>query len=158
MLRGRPHTFGSIWAGFAGGAVTSAAGAAGAAGGTGTASAAGASAAQAASAEARTVMLGLRDANLQSYADDLGYLTLLDDPAWISTLNSAVGNPAARLAVSLDGFSGAGTYNQVMSAAQRAATGAGSATDMEMALLYEAGRLGDVLFYRGGVAVANPFG
>lgn len=59
--------------------------------------------------------------------------------------------------MSLDGFSGSSAYSQVMGAAQRGAGGAGGYTDWEMAQLYQAGRLADTTFVRGGVTIPNPF-
>lgn len=44
-----------------------------------------------------------------------------------------------------------------MGAASRGASGAGGATDWEMAQLFQGGRLPDVTFLRGGTVVENPW-
>jgi RHS repeat-associated protein len=104
------------------------------------------------------VVLGLRSAGLEDTANSIGARTLLNDPDWMNAVQNAIGDPMTRISVSLDGFAGNSTYTQVMGAAQRGATGVGSATDWEMAQLFQSGRLADINFLRGGAPVANPWG
>ena len=76
----------------------------------------------------------------------------------MSSLQAAIGASGTKFTVSLDGMSGSSTNSQIMGAVQRAASGAGGATDWEMAQLFQGGRLGDVTFVRGGSVVPNPWG
>jgi hypothetical protein len=114
-------------------------------------------AADAAAGAGDHIVLGLRAQGLEQTAAKVGGRTLLKDPAWQDTLRAAVNDPSTKFTVSLDGMSGSSTYSQVMGAAQRGASGAGGYTDWEMTQLYQAGRLGDTTFVRGGVSVENPF-
>ncbi len=102
------------------------------------------------------IVLGIRE-GLDDTASSMGGRTLLNDPNWRTTLMESIGNPNTRFTVSLDGFSGAGTYSQVMGAAQWGATPLARATEWEIMQLQQAGRLGDVTFVRGGQAVPNPW-
>ena len=103
------------------------------------------------------IVLGLRAFDLEGTAAKVGGRTLLDDPAWTETLQKAVGDSSTNFTVSLDGLHGGSTYGQVMGAAQRGASGAGGATDWELSLLHQHGRLADTTFVRGGKVVENPF-
>lgn len=102
-------------------------------------------------------MLGLRAFDLEGTAAKAGGRTLLDDPVWRETLQKAVWDPSTKFTVSLDGLGGASTSGKALGAAQRGARGAGGATDWELSLLYQHGRLADTTFMRGGKAVENPF-
>jgi hypothetical protein len=76
----------------------------------------------------------------------------------MNSVRQGVNDPRTKFTVSLDGLSGSSPYSQVMGAAQRGASGMGSATDWELSQLYQGGRLADTTFVRGGVSVPNPFG
>lgn len=104
------------------------------------------------------IVLGLKNQGLEQTAMKVGGRTLLKDPDWQNTLRAAVADQSSQFTVSLDGMSGGSTYSQVMSSAQRGASGAGGYTDWEVAQLYEGGRLPGVTFVRGGSVVDNPFG
>jgi RHS repeat-associated protein len=109
-------------------------------------------------ANSENIVLGLRSHGLEETAAKFGGRTLLKDSNWQDTLKTAIADPSANFTVSLDGMSGSSTYSQVMSAAQRGASGLGGYTDWEMSKLYQAGRLPDVTLVRGGSVVGNPFG
>ena len=49
-----------------------------------------------------------------------------------------------------------GTYSQLMGAAQRGLTPAATATEWEIAQLYQAGRLGEAAIFQGGTIIPNP--
>lgn len=102
------------------------------------------------------IVLGIRE-GLEETASGVGGRTLLNDPNWRTTLMESIGNPSTRFTVSLDGFSGTGTYSQVMGAVQRGTTPLARATEWEMMQLQQAGRLGDVTFVRGGEVIPNPW-
>jgi RHS repeat-associated protein len=110
-----------------------------------------------AATEGDHIVLGLRAHGLEGTAGKMGGRTLLDDPEWMASLQKAIGNPSTKFTVSLDGMSGSSTYSQVMGAAQRGAGSSGGYTDWEMAQLFQAGRLPDVTFLRGGSIVPNPW-
>jgi hypothetical protein len=104
------------------------------------------------------IVLGYANGSaLENAAAQVGGRTLLEDPLWKTTLQNAIADPTTKFTVSLDGMPGSSTYSAVMSAVQRGVTGAGGATDWEMSLLYQAGRLKDVTFIQAGKPVANPF-
>ncbi len=65
---------------------------------------------------------------------------------------------SVKFTVSLDGFSGQGTCNQVISAAMHGSGPTAKATEWEMAQLLNNGRLSPVRFIRNGKFVNNPFG
>ena len=103
------------------------------------------------------IVLGLRAHGLEETATKVGGRTLLKDPDWMASLQKGIADPSTKFTVSLDGMSGSSTYQQVMGAATRGASGAGGYTDWEMAQLFQGGRLPDVTFVRGGVPVENPW-
>ena len=105
------------------------------------------------------IVLGLRNFGLESTAAKIGGRTLLSDPEWMSSLQTAIANPGSRFTVSLDGLDGSSTYSQVMSAVQNGLTPAATPFNWELAQLYQAERLGDVTFVEGGgeSAIAYPF-
>jgi RHS repeat-associated protein len=103
------------------------------------------------------IVLGLRAHGLEETAAKVGGRTLLKDPEWMSSLQKAIGDQTTKFTVSLDGMSGSSTYQQVMGAATRSASGAGGYTDWEMAQLFQGGRLPDVTFMRGGSIIENPW-
>ena len=103
-------------------------------------------------------MLGLASAGLQDTAARLGGRTLLGSTDLVGDLQAAIANPATRFTISLDGLSGSTRTTQLLSAAQRGASGLGGGyTNYEIAQLYQAGRLGAANLVRGGVSVPNPF-
>jgi RHS repeat-associated protein len=114
-------------------------------------------AAEAGGAAGDYIVLGLRAHGLEETATKVGGRTLLSDPDWMSTLQRAVGDPSTKFTISLDGLSGSSTYSQILSAAQRGASGFGGYTDWELSLLYNADRLGGATLVRGGVPVENPW-
>jgi hypothetical protein len=87
----------------------------------------------------------------------VGGRTLLSDPSWKSTLLGAVANPSTKFTVSLEGMAGSSTYSKVMGAAQQGIGPRATATNWEMAQLYQGGRLKDVTFMEGNKVVPNPF-
>jgi RHS repeat-associated protein len=103
------------------------------------------------------IALGIKAFGLEERAAQVGARTLLSDPAWRTTLQSAVQTPSSRFIVFLDGFEGSSTYMQVMGAVQRGATPLGKLTEWEMTQLFQAGRLETTTFMRGGSVVPNPF-
>lgn len=109
-----------------------------------------------AAADGDHIVLGLRG-GLDETASKVGGRTLLKDPEWRATLQRGIADPSTKFTVSLDGMSGSSVYQQVMGAAGRGASGAGGATDWEMAQLFQGGRLPDVTFLRGGTPVENPW-
>jgi len=77
---------------------------------------------------------------------------------WRVAFMEAVGNPATRFTVSLDGLVGATTEEQVMTAAAQGAANPGRFNfAWELSQLYQAGRLSAVTFMRAGKTVPNPF-
>src|SRR5690606_2938842 len=85
-----------------------------------------------AAADGDHIVLGLRG-GLDETAAKVGGRTLLKDPEWRATLQRGIADPSTKFTVSLDGMSGSSVYQQVMGAAGRGASGAGGATDWEMA-------------------------
>jgi RHS repeat-associated protein len=116
-----------------------------------------ATASTAASIAGDHIVLGLQNFGLEDTASQAGGRTLLSEPDWQVNLQLAIGDPATRITVSLDGVSGASTYSQVMGAAQRGLTEGATPFNWEMGQLYQSGRLGGVTFMSGGQVVANPF-
>lgn len=102
-------------------------------------------------------LLGIRSPQFVEIAEQIGARHLLYDKNWQETLKTAIANPATRFTISLDGFSGANAYSKLMGAAQRGLTPAATATEWEIAQLYQAGRLSQVAIIEGGKAVQNPF-
>ena len=72
-------------------------------------------------------------------------------------LLAAIKSEERKLEKELDGISGSSTYSQIMNAVQRGMTPAASNFDWEMGILYQAGRIAEAIFVRGGVQVPNPF-
>jgi RHS repeat-associated protein len=109
--------------------------------------------------EENTIVLGLRNFDLQSTADQIGGSTLMTNGDWQVALQTALSNPNTNIVVSLDGVSGASTYSQFMSAAQQGIAAGPSASpfNWEMGQIYQAGRQGSVTFMRSGKVVPNPF-
>jgi hypothetical protein len=103
------------------------------------------------------IVLGLADYGLETTAASVGGRTLLRVNDWQTTLMESLGNPTTRFTVSLDGFEGATTYDQVMGAVSRGFGSAARATEWEMSQLYQAQRLGSTTFVSGGKVVQNPF-
>lgn len=81
----------------------------------------------------------------------------MQDPSWRNTFSSAVADRSYRFTAFLDGLNGTNVYSRVMTSVQRSAYGIGGATDWELRQLYEAGRLGDVIFIIGRLEQLNPF-
>lgn len=104
------------------------------------------------------IALGIKNMGLEQQAAQVGARTLLKDPVWRETLQTAVQTPSTRFTVFLDGFEGTSTYTQVMGAAQRGATPLGRLTEWGMSQLFQAQRLETTTFMRGGSVVPNPFG
>ena len=91
------------------------------------------------------IVLGLDSFGLRETARRVGGVTLMKDPNWKSTLMAALGDDSIRFTVSLRGFRAA-TKSEVLRAAQRGAAGTGGATDWELAMLYQSGRLETATF------------
>jgi RHS repeat-associated protein len=105
------------------------------------------------------IVLGLDSYGLEHTAARVGGRTLMSDPNFRSTIMNSVNNPNTRFTVSLDGFKGATTQEQIMNAVQNgiARGTSGGHTNWEMAQLYRAGRLPTTNFVRDGKSVPNPF-
>ena len=100
----------------------------------------------------------MRAYGTEDLAEKLGATHYLDRPDWMEAVQAAATDPNTTITVNLTGFSGSGTYDQVMGAAQRGLTPLAQATEWEMAQLYQAGRLGTVNFVNSaGDPIANPF-
>jgi RHS repeat-associated protein len=103
------------------------------------------------------IVLGLRS-GLDATASQVGGRTLLSDPAWMNTLQDAIANGATKFTLSLNGLSGGSSaFSKVISAAQAGSTFGATATNWEIAQLYQAGILGNVNLIENGVSVSNPF-
>jgi hypothetical protein len=114
--------------------------------------------AAAAERQGEHVVLGLRDYGTRELAERLGAKHLLQHPDWMKAVKAAARDPGTRITVNLSGFSGEGTWNQVMGAVSRGLGGAPKYTEWEMAQLFQAGRLPTVEFVNSaGEAIANPF-
>jgi hypothetical protein len=81
----------------------------------------------------------------------------MSDLNWQTSLQTALENPSTRFTISMDGVSGASTYSQFMSAAQRGLTSGATPFNWEMGQIYQAGRHVNATFMRGGQVVVNPF-
>jgi hypothetical protein len=103
------------------------------------------------------IILGLRAFGLEDQAKAIGARHLLADQNWRASLQDAIRNSNTRFTISLDGFSGSGTYSQVMGAVQRGLTNKATATEWELAQLYQSGRLQGASFMRDGKVLQNPF-
>ncbi len=104
----------------------------------------------------RNVAIGLERV-VESNAPSFGARHLMQDPSWRNTFSSAVADRSYRFTAFLDGLNGTNVYSRVMTSVQRSAYGIGGATDWELRQLYEAGRLGDVIFIIGRLEQLNPF-
>jgi hypothetical protein len=81
----------------------------------------------------------------------------MDDPNFLQTVREGAENASTKFTVSLSGFSGADTEDQVLSAIRAAEQTGEGFTNVELRILSQAGRLPDVNFVRNGVSVPNPF-
>lgn len=102
------------------------------------------------------IILGFERYGLKKLATQVGARHLLADAQWQQTLRAAIANPRTRFTISLDGLSGADAYTKLMGAAQRGAASSAVATEWEIAQLYQAGRLSQVVLVEGGKIVQNP--
>lgn len=110
------------------------------------------------------VVLGLESDGLDSLAGNIEGRTLMADKDWRGTVFTAsellkLDNPGVRVSFSLDGMAGAenGVESAVGNSLLRNARQIGGATDLEIAMLKDAGVLGKVDFYINGVLQPNPF-
>lgn len=110
------------------------------------------------------IALGLESDGLDAFARKHGAETLMNDPDWRGTAWTAANllkyeNPGFRVSFSLDGMAGAetGVASTVNQSLLRNARQIGGATDLELAFFYDAGTLGKVDFYIGGVKQVNPW-
>ena len=111
------------------------------------------------------ILLGLDAAGVEDFAKKLGAETLMRDPDWRGTMYTAaellkLDNPGIRVSFSLDNMAGVenGVEAAVGQSLLRNARQIGGATDLEIAMLNDAGVLGKIDFYIGGVKQTNPFG
>lgn len=102
------------------------------------------------------IILGFESYGLRKLAEQVGSRHLLDDMNWRETLRAAIENPSTRFTISLDGLAGANAYSKLIGAAQRGAASGVIATEWEIAQLYQAGRLSQVVLIEGGKVVQNP--
>jgi hypothetical protein len=105
------------------------------------------------------IVLGLEEHGLRSTAESVGGRHLMDAADFRTELIQAVGSPTTRFSVSLDGFNGEGTLDQVMRAVKDGQLNGleNSFTNWELSILEKSGRLAEVTFLRAGKPVANPF-
>ena len=103
------------------------------------------------------IVLGLANQGLEQAAAQVGGRTLLSDPNWMTTLQSAIGNQSTKFTINLNGLSGTTPYSQLMIAAQKGVSGVDSGyTNWEIGQLYQANRLGEANLIQNGVSVPNP--
>jgi hypothetical protein len=111
------------------------------------------------------VALGLEGDALENFAKKNGAETLMNDKDWRGTVWTAANllkfdNPGIRISFNLDNMHGVenGVASAVGQSLSRNARQIGGATDLELAFFHDAGTLGKVDFYVGGIKQLNPFG
>ncbi|MDP9793375.1 RHS repeat-associated protein [Catenuloplanes nepalensis] len=109
------------------------------------------------------VALGLED-EVKGFADDVGAEHFMRDTDWKASVWTAANllkydYPGVRVSFTLDGMHGVenGVEAAVGQSLSRNARQIGGATDLELAFFNDAGTLGKVDFYIGGVKQENPF-
>ena len=103
------------------------------------------------------IVLGLAAHGVARVASQVGGRTLLSDPNWRQSVQTAIANQGTKITLNLDGLAGSSAYSKIMSAAQQGLGRNASPTNWEIGQLVQSGRINSVQLIEGGRAVANPF-
>ena len=100
------------------------------------------------------IALGMRFFGLRNFSREIGaeHLLNLPESQWKGVFLGHVANPTATFHVSMEGFLGNTTEEMIVNTMNE-----GTFTGWELQQLKQAGRLGQVNFYKDGILVPNPF-